>query len=266
MKHKMKLMGAILLVSAIGMAAFADWNVGDGHKMHFPQMPKVDGGWDVQSQYYDVLADDFECSETGYINDIHTWVSFKDDQVFDFNTIHLAIWADDPVGDQGIPGEDPNNTYSKPLGAQALWHNDLSDPTEWTMRPWDVGDQGWYNPMLNEVIPAPEHQQVWQLNFLFDDAEAYWQEQGTIYWLEFGIQSPNELQTTGRLGWKESEDHFNDAAVWRDVASTDWQTLVDPIAGTDMDLAFVITPEPTTVSMVALVSGLAVFIRRRVIG
>ena len=53
---------------------------------------------------------------------------------------------------------------------------------------------------------------------------------------------------------------------WRDVASQNWQERVDPIAGTGMDLAFVITPEPTTVSMVALVSGLAVFIRRRFLG
>ena len=62
MKHKIKLVGVILLMSAIGMTAFADWDPVDGHKMHYPQMPKVDGGWDVMSQYYISLADDFECA------------------------------------------------------------------------------------------------------------------------------------------------------------------------------------------------------------
>jgi len=264
MKHKIKTIGVVLGMLAISMGAVADWDIGDGHKMHYPQLPKVVGGWDVMSQYYVSLADDWECSETGYVNDIHTWISFKDDQVFDIDTIHLAIWADDPVGDSGIAGEDPINTYSKPLGSTALWHHDMSDPAEWVMRHWADGEQGWYNPKGGEVIES-DHQGVYQLNFLFDDAVAFEQVEGTIYWLEFGIQSPNELETDGRLGWKESEDHFMDAAVWRDVASTDWQMLTDPFSGAPMDMAFVITPEPSTISMICLASGCVLFIRRKFI-
>ena len=266
MKRNVKMLGVVLLLSAISLSGFADWVPSDGHKMHYPQMPKVDGGWDVMSQYYVTLADDWQCSESGYVNDIHTWISFKDDQVFDFNTIHLAIYADDPVGDSGIPGEDPNNDYSKPLGApitDALWHGDVN-AGGWDMVLWDQGDQGWYDPRFpNDAIPN-DHQNVYQLNFLFDDTNAFWQDQGTVYWLEFSIQDPNEIYETRRVGWKQSDTNFLDAAVWRDTLGGDWQKLVDP-AGDDIDLAFVITPEPTTMSMVALASGLAVFIRRRFI-
>ena len=40
--------------------AAADWDIGDPHKMHEPQLPKVDGGWDVMASYYVFLADDWK--------------------------------------------------------------------------------------------------------------------------------------------------------------------------------------------------------------
>ena len=41
---------AAIVICACGMPAPADWNVGDGHKMHFPQLPDEDG-WDVKSSH-----------------------------------------------------------------------------------------------------------------------------------------------------------------------------------------------------------------------
>jgi hypothetical protein len=250
-------LAVLAAVFVLAAPAAADWDVGDGHKMHYPQLPKVDGGWDVMSQYYVLLADDWQCSETGYVRDIHTWVSFKEDAVFDPTTVHLAIWSDDPVGDSGVAGEDIDNDFSKPL--EQVWHGDT---TEWTTRLWDTGDQGWFdarNPGAN--IPL-DHQEVYQMNFLYDEAEAFWQEQGTVYWLEFSIQQPNELQESKRIGWKESADSFNDGAVWRDSGGEDWAMILDPVSGAAMDMAFVITPEPATLSLLAL-GGLAVLRRRR---
>jgi hypothetical protein len=232
----------------------ADWDVGDPHKMHYPQLPKVDGGWDVMSSYYVFLADDWQCGGSGYVNDIHTWVSFKQDQVFDPTSVHLAIWSDDPVNDQGVPGEDPANEFSKPL--EELWHLDVS---QWIMRPWAVGPQGWFDardPAGTMVEPTvPDHEQVFQMNFFFDDSQAFWQEEGTIYWLEFTIQSPVEVG----IGWKESADHFNDDAVWR-ILGEPWNELVDPITQESMDLAFVITPEPG--SLLLVVGGALALLRR----
>ena len=252
MRRTLTVAFCVCLVSGL---ALGDWDIGDYHKMHFPQLPKVDEGWDVMSSYYLFLADDWECSETGFVNDIHTWVSFRDDVVFAPNTVHLAIWSDDPVGDGGIPGEDPLNTFSMPL--ERKWHGDT---TEWTTRLWDTGDQGWFdprNPTGTMVEPSvPDHEQVWQMNFLFDDIDAFWQEEGTIYWLEFTIQAPVE----SGIGWKESADHFQDDAVWRTEGGA-WNELIDPITDESMDLAFVITPEPGTI--VLLLVGLLGLVRRR---
>ena len=152
---------AVVLLAA--GSVLADWNVGDPYKtVNPPQLPKVDDGWDVMSQYYVSLADDFKCSQTGYIDDIHVWVSYMDDQLFDPTTLHLAIYSDDPIlDDPTIPnydpvtepyGEDPNNDFSKPR--EQLWHGDTDfDPT--MRRWWADGTQGWYDPRPGgEVIPG----------------------------------------------------------------------------------------------------------------
>jgi len=53
----------------------ADWQPGDGHKMHFPQLPDEDG-WDVNASSGLCLADDWQCSQTGPVEDIHFWGSW----------------------------------------------------------------------------------------------------------------------------------------------------------------------------------------------
>lgn len=82
--------------------------------------------------------------------------------------------------------------------------------------------QGWYNPNLPEVIPE-DHQQYFQYNIV-DIPEPFVQEAGTIYWLELCMDV-----TDGEWGWKTSDDHWNDDAVWRFGA--DWNELLDPQAG-----------------------------------
>jgi len=105
--------------------------VGDPFKMHYPQLPMVDGGWDVKASYYVFLADDWMCTQTGPVTDIHLWVSFMDDVVVQPTQIHTAIWTDDISG-----------AYSKPK--DRVWHLDWT--AGWTTRLWGTGPQGWYNP------------------------------------------------------------------------------------------------------------------------
>jgi hypothetical protein len=71
---KRKIIGILICMLMIGTTtiAIADWEPSDGHKMHFPQMPDP-VGWDVNFHDF-YLADDWRCSETGPVTDIHFWI------------------------------------------------------------------------------------------------------------------------------------------------------------------------------------------------
>jgi hypothetical protein len=104
---------------------------------------------------------------------------------------------------------------------------------------------------------VPDHQQVWQINLLIDPLGAFIQQESEVYWLEisFGPQEAN-------IGWKQSgSTQFRDDAVYRVDPGFDWLPIEDD-SGARMDMAFVITPEPATLSLLAL-GGLALLRRRR---
>jgi hypothetical protein len=248
---------ALLLMSG---AAVGDWDIGDPHKMHYPQLPDPTG-WDVAATYYEGLADDWMCGGSGYVLDFHIWGSWRDDLEDEISFIHTAIWSDDPVGDQGVPGEDPDNQWSKPL--ERLWHKDnYAANGDYTVRHWGTGAQGWYEPATGQVLPN-DHQNIYQYNFVFDASDnPVWQVEGTIYWLEVSVRLPFDSQT--KWGWKSSVDHWNDDAVWgHSEPGTIWEAeLYEPPDFTQsLDLAFVITPEPATICVLAL--GAMCLSRRR---
>ena len=56
-------------------------------------------------------------------------------------------------------------------------------------------------------------------------------------------------------------NHFEDDAVWGDYPDPNWQEIQEPYSGKSLDLAFVITPEPGTLGLLAL-GGLALLRRR----
>ena len=73
--------------------------------MHFPQMPDP-CGWDLSFRAFDTnevmeLADDWQCTETGPVSDIHFWFSWLDDVVGDINQLTVRIYSDDPCGPSG---------------------------------------------------------------------------------------------------------------------------------------------------------------------
>ena len=83
---KLKLLGIVIVACLVITApVLADWEPNDpvaptNHKMHYPQMPDP-CGWDVKAgppvlntapvQSLKVLADDFLCTGSGPITDIH---------------------------------------------------------------------------------------------------------------------------------------------------------------------------------------------------
>ena len=74
------LMIGVVLVFLAAPAA-GDWNYGEPYKMHFPQLPDPNG-WDVAFLHEGNptrLADDWVCSQTGAVDDIHFWCSWEQD-------------------------------------------------------------------------------------------------------------------------------------------------------------------------------------------
>lgn len=215
----------------------ADWDPGDDFKMHFPQLPDPNG-WDVSaSNPGSPVADDWLCTETGYVSDIHIWGSWFMDNLNMTSIVnfHLEIWSDQPADPPGIP-------FSHPLAL--LWEGNYGPTspagTYIERRYGDDSLQGWYDPIPPYMEPE-NHLQTWQYNFFIPEEEAFIQEEGTIYWL---VVEVTLADGTPFWGWKTTLDHFNDDSVFLDFTGL-WVELFDPLEpGLSLDQAFVITGEP----------------------
>jgi hypothetical protein len=220
---------------------YADWDEGDDFKMHYPQLPDP-LGWDVSASTPNIVADDWQCSETGYVSDIHIWGSWYMDNPeppIPIINFHLEIWSDQPADPPGIP-------FSHPL--EMLWFGDYgpdSPPGTYFERIYgDPSPQGFYDPIGGIVEPA-NHQITWQYNFFIPKEEAFIQEEGTIYWLV--VQATLSEGAPPVWGWKTTLNHWNDDSVYID-AGGNWVELFDPTLPPEpensLDQAFVITGDP----------------------
>jgi len=250
---------AIGVVLIFSTPLLADWFEGDGHKMHFPQLPD-EAGWDVaatgpQTDPPLVLADDWQCSETGPVKDIHFWGSWRHGITGDILYFVLSIHAD-------IPADPPAIPYSRP-GA-TLWEEQIY-PDQWIERPIEAATpEGWYNPATGIVFPE-DHMLYFQYNVFLPEDFWFEQVEGTIYWLNISAVVADPIGTA--WGWKSSINHWNDDAVWAVWGALDWIDMYDPFEPTQsLDLAFVITggleepegaccyPDPTGVGMLCVVT------------
>jgi hypothetical protein len=148
--------GVGLSLSLSGPPARADWIPSAGHKMHFPQLPDEEG-WDVNATKPMILADDWRCSQTGLITDIHFWGSWRDmdgDGIGDVGQILyfvISIHEDIPAGVGGVPYSRPGDTLREwQLGAQAV---PIDPPTF----------EAWYDPATGLVVPN-DHGAYFQYN------------------------------------------------------------------------------------------------------
>lgn len=282
-----KMLIVCCVVVMFASVSFADWNVGDDYKMHYPQLPDLnDTGMDVLANwpypgsdllFGKVLADDWQCSETGPVTDIHIWGSWLNDVL----PVYLDS-ANDLIADPGlvafklsihedIPAwTDADGTFYHSEPGAELWSKifEPGDPN-YKVRLYDAPvSESFYDPNIDRIIGSDT--EVYQYNFFIDDTAAdpaFYQKQGDIYWLDVIAMPVGVPDTVPPVwGWKTSLDHWNDDAVFGDIddpwiSPDHWMEMHYPeghlYEGESIDLAFVITPEPAT--MVVLGLGSAVF-------
>ncbi len=210
---------AILLVCVpvlvLGLAAVADWHPEDGHKMHWPQLPD-ETGWAVNATQPLILADDFMCTETGWIKDVHFWGAWRHGDEGLVQQFVLSLHAD-------IPADQNPDGYSKPGETLREW--EISD---WTAVPIDPPTmEGWYDPMTGDVFPD-DHTAYFQYNVFLPEADWFPQDSGTIYWLNISAIVQDPLYT--QWGWKSTQDNWNDDAVWAEWGDLSWEEMYEPSA------------------------------------
>lgn len=244
------LIAVAVVLSFLAAPAAANWYPGDGHKMHFPQLPDP-YGWDVEISSYDnqhELADDWKCSSSGPVGDIHFWYSVEGDADTVIDCVAASIYLDDRTGDYSKPGQ---LRWSRAFNNFSVVH-DYGD---------GIGLQGFADPQEG-TWQADNHSLYHQINITEID-DPFIQEEGTIYWLGLHVWWDG---THEPVGWKTSKDHFEDIAVFRDLTGA-WIPLDEQYCGAPepLSLAFVITPEPGTFVLLAMagVSALLFVWRKR---
>jgi hypothetical protein len=243
MKKLITICLAATIILAISGVANADWMQGDSYKMHYPQLPDPQG-WDVDFNYSGaVFADDFLCTETGSITDIHFWVSWKNDQVGSITGIDARIANGNP--------------------SDWSWTRTFL-PDKFTIAGPSYGSQGWDDPSPDSEYISQDHTNYYQVN-IKDITNPFIQQAGTTYWLELKVWMDG-----GYVGWKTTLDSWGSSAqywAFHPIEGGGYYYSWDPIAiGSDnhpTDLAFVITPEPATICLLGL--GALSLIRRKTI-
>jgi hypothetical protein len=223
--------------------AFADWDLGDPHKMHYPQLPDP-LGWDVEivtTQHE--TADDWQCSETGSVDDVHFWVSCPGEPTGgpgvctslepNVTSITVTIYSN-------VPDPDPSDPQTFSMPGNPVWGPRTFDPTLFSWRLIDSPPlEGFADPQQNDWRPD-DHYNYYQINIV-NIQDPFFQQAGEIYWLSISVTWSTGVHN---MGWKSSLDHFEDLAVYRTLApGNPWEPLIDP-ASQGLDLAFVITGTP----------------------
>ena len=258
-------------------------------------------GQQLPANIFKILADDFQCTRSGPITDIHIWGSWLSDRLPQGGptapggpgsvVFKLSFHADVQAG--------VDAPYSHP-GAE-LWHT-VVGPGQFNVIPWGVGQEQFYDPNrdthnaegFDGVIGTDT--EVWQYNFKNLGPNPFVQTEGTIYWLD--VQALVLDDFTGEdavFGWKTRDPrpptpehpgsgHFQDDAVFADTDGFNgpllpnpnnpnnlpWRDmrypLSHPLHDLSFDMAFVLTtPEPGTITLggLGLISLVVVAYRRR---
>ncbi len=203
-----------------------------------------------------VLADDFNCTQTGDIVEIHVWGSWFLD-VYPTGgpgniPITLSLHTDipDPDGDTGPE-------YSRP--GNLLWTRTFN-PGEYAVYAQLVGGadmiEGFFLPWRLTWMPGYDHN-CWMYTFTLNPGEFVQEGTATnpvVYWLDVQARLDGPDSHASHFGWKTATDHWNDDGVWAfgtdALMTSGWRELRypadHPFRGESIDLAFAILGEAST--------------------
>jgi hypothetical protein len=180
------------------------------------------------------LADDFQCTETGWITEIDFWGSWLWDELPGGNpeqvSFTLSLHSDVPS---------PPAEYSHP--GELFWlHTFLPGECQAELYASEL-TEGWFDPSSG-YYESYADSVVWLYRCPIPEEFWFYQEEGTIYWLD--VAAYPEVESY--FGWKTSLDHWNDDGTWASGAEpidpSAWAELryplTHPMEGASIDLAF----------------------------
>ncbi len=198
----------------------------------YVQWPNLFGGLDVWDNGPWVLADDFICTNSGPISDIHLWGSWFTNGVGTNLTFWLAIYSDVPVN--------PTNSFSHP--GNLLWQQQFA-PSQYSQSFWGSAQELFLDPGPPQIL-GPDFV-VWYYCFYPTNAfQTGSSAAPTTYWLVVYAQSP--AAEPFLYGWKTTTNVQHDVSVfapWTGVPPPNpwpWNPTHDSV-GLPLDLAFKIT-------------------------
>jgi hypothetical protein len=186
-----------------------------------------------------MLADDFVCTQTGPVSDIHIWTSWLNDNVDRSAAFWLGIWSDVPA---------TNNIPSHP-GTLVWWQMFLAGQYQSGLASTiQMGVERFCDPSQPAGLKQlGVDRQIWKYDFY---PQTPFVQQGSpnnpkIYWLSV-IEMGDPAK---RFGWKTTRDHHMDYAVYApaQIIGTNfppplanWSVIADP-EGRKRELAFSLT-------------------------
>jgi hypothetical protein len=195
------------------------------------QRPDLVNGFDVASYYAQPVADDFPCTNTGPITDIHLWGAWDGDERCGPTTFYLSIWSD-------VPANPFTGAYSHP--GTNLWSEVFSNG-DYVMCPYATKIEDfyyWAQSYTNGLFSFNQSTNLFY--FCFYPTNPFVQlgtpSTPTNYWLEVYV---NESCGPG-FGWKTSADSYNDGAVVSFYPGQ-WLELTNPVTKGPITFSFKIS-------------------------
>ncbi len=199
----------------------------EGEVWKWLQRPDLElTGIDVNATTPFILADDWECTAPGRVDEIHVWGSWLGDYL---------PFAEDPAGVRftlsihaDIPADSLTGEYSRP--GELLWMREFL-PGDFTVELWQEQiEEGWLDPPDGYLFPADWT--CWHYVFRIPPGEAFHQsgmpDSPIVYWLDLQAEP---MDVDARFGWKTSYEHWNDDAVWgmgQEPFPGPWSELIYP--------------------------------------